>query len=205
MRQPLSPVARSTTCSRVAVLPRLVVTNGSYACAIMYRIAVPPVLRTVIRTYRDSDAAAVRACIVELQDHERAIDSRLRPGESMADAYLGHMLERCRDCSGVILVAEHDGAVAGFATILTRVPYEALDDPPGEYALVSDLVVRGRDRGRGLGAALVRAAEAYARAAGAGELRIGVLSANHAAAALYRREGFAPYLEVLAKRLDASS
>jgi len=43
--------------------------------------------------------------------------------------------------------------------------------------------------------ALLREAEQHARAAGAVELRIGALSANQTALNLYRRAGFAAYLE----------
>ncbi len=157
----------------------------------------------LIREYRGDDLAGVRACIVELQDFERRIDDRLRPGSSMAAGYLDRILGRCRDCAGTILVAECDSAVVGFASLLTRVPFEELDDAPGEYAIVTDLVVRDGFRGRGLGAALLAEAERYARAAGAVELRIAVLSANRGAATLYRRVGFVPYSEVLTKRLDA--
>ncbi len=64
--------------------------------------------------------------------------------------------------------------------MLTRVPYEGLDDPPGEYALVTDLIVREGFRRRGLGRALLREAERLARDAGAG-----VLSDNREAHALY--------------------
>ncbi|MGH7554464.1 MAG: GNAT family N-acetyltransferase [Longimicrobiales bacterium] len=155
-----------------------------------------------IREYGVGDASAVVACVVELQEFERGIDDRLRPGEAIAAEYLEHMLRWCGECAGTVLVAECESQVAGFATILTRVPYVALDDPPGEYALVSDLVVRAGFRRRGLGEALLREAERYARTAGAAELRIGVLSGNVGARALYDRVGFTPYLETLAKRLD---
>lgn len=37
----------------------------------------------IIREYRPDDARAVRACIVELQEAERAIEPRLRPGEDI--------------------------------------------------------------------------------------------------------------------------
>ena len=157
----------------------------------------------MIREYREDDAAAVRGCIVELQEFERRIDDRLRPGQSMAAGHLAQILDRCREYAGTILVAECGGAIAGFAAVLTRVPFEALDDPPGEYAVVNDLVVREGFRRRGLGAALLREAERYAGAAGAAELRIAVLSANESAARLYRSTGFAPYSETLAKRLDS--
>jgi ribosomal protein S18 acetylase RimI-like enzyme len=160
-----------------------------------------PVL--VIRPYRAADAAAVTAGIVELQEFERRLDERLPPGETIAADFLARALARCRDYSGTILVAEYAAVVAGFTTVLTRVPYEELDDPSGEFALITDLVVREAFRRRGLGAALLQAAEAHARAAGAPEVRVGVLSANVTARRLYSRAGFAPYLETLSKRLTS--
>jgi GNAT superfamily N-acetyltransferase len=156
----------------------------------------------MIRVYREDDAPVLRDCVVELQEFERQIDDRLRPGRSIAAEYLEQMLRRCRECAGTILVAESGGAVVGFATVLARVPCTELDDPPGEHAVVTDLVVRADFRRRGIGEALLREAERWARAAGAAELRVGVLSANRAAGRLYRRAGFKPYLETLTKRLD---
>jgi GNAT superfamily N-acetyltransferase len=158
----------------------------------------------MIRVYREDDAPVLRDCVVELQEFERQIDDRLRPGRSIAAEYLEHMLRRCRECAGTILVAECGGAVVGFATVLARVPFTELDDPPGEYALVTDLVVRAGFRRRGIGEALLREAERWAAAAGAAELRVGVLSANRSAGRLYRRAGFKPYLEIVAKRLDTA-
>jgi ribosomal protein S18 acetylase RimI-like enzyme len=159
----------------------------------------------LIRRYREDDAPAVRSYVVELQESERRVDARLRPGESMASEYLSHMLGRCAECVGTILVAEVNGVVTGFVTVLARVPFESLDDPPGTYAFVSDLVVGERFRRRGLGAQLLREAEQYAVAAGAHELRVGVLHENEAAARLYRRAGFAPYLQTLSKRFEPAA
>jgi len=157
--------------------------------------------RWTIRTYEAADEAGCRACVVELQEAERRIDARLLAGEAMADAYLREMHARCDACAGAILVAEVDGDVAGLAMVLTRVRAEALDEPPGEYAAVAELVVREGYRRLGLGAALLRAAEDAARAAEAPELRIAVLSGNRAARRLYRRAGFGSYLEPLTKSL----
>ena len=64
---------------------------------------MPDVATLTIRPYEVDDADASRACVVELQDAERQIDSRLRTGDAMADDYFRQMLERCRDCA---LVAE---------------------------------------------------------------------------------------------------
>jgi GNAT superfamily N-acetyltransferase len=156
----------------------------------------------MIRAYHPNDEAACRACVVELQDAERHVDARLRPGESMADAYLAQMHAYCRDYDGTIFVAEHGGEIAGLVSVLARVPFESLDEPPGDYAIVAELVVRDRFRRQGIAQSLLDVAEQYARDRGASELRIGVLSQNDAARRLYVRKGFSPYKETLTKPLQ---
>ena len=154
----------------------------------------------IIRDYQESDAAALRLCVVVLQDAERAIDPLLLPGETMADRYCQRIHERCREAAGRVYVAEDESAVVGFVTVLAREPFLELDDPPGHYALITDLVVLDSHRGRGIGRQLLERAEAYAKQAGATELRIGVLTNNRAARRLYLEAGFQPHLEVLTKR-----
>lgn len=157
----------------------------------------------VIRLYRDQDGAALLDCIAELQDAERSIDGRLRPGHAIAPDYLVAMLEECRQWAGEIFVLEVDDVVAGFTTVYTRVPFDRLDEPPGDYAIVAELLVRREYRRRGYARALLAHGERYAAAQGAAELRIGVLSDNTAARALYLDYGFTPYIETLSKRLEA--
>lgn len=140
--------------------------------------------------------------MVELQDAEREIDPRLRTGDSMADEYLRRMHLRCEEYAGTILVAEQAGQIVGLVMILTHVPFEALDEPPGHYALVAELVVRSDYRGTGIGRALLRTAEQCARESNATELRIGVLSNNLPARRLYLQEEFVPYSEMLSKSLS---
>src|SRR5688572_16128591 len=165
------------------------------------RDAVTP----TIRQFQHGDGDACRACVVELQDAERQFDPRLRTGDSMADEYLRHMHVRCREYAGTILVAQHADAIVGLVMLLTRVPFETLAEPPGHYALVAELVVRASSRGRGVGRALLRAAERLAHESGVTELRIGVLSNNLSARNLYIGEGFTPYSEILAKPLNPFS
>lgn len=142
--------------------------------------------------------------MVELQEAERALDQRLRPGESMVDEYLAQMHVHCRDFAGAIFVADRGGEVIGLVMVLARVPFETLDEPPGSYALVAELVVREGFRHEGIARALLDTAERYARDAGAPELRIIVLSQNTPARSLYLRQGFESYKETLAKPLDLS-
>jgi GNAT superfamily N-acetyltransferase len=158
--------------------------------------------RLVVREYLEGDEAGVLECIAELQEVEREIDPRLRPGASMASEHFASIRERCVVYHGSILVAVSNGVISGFVSILTRVPFESLDEPPGTHALLADLVVRDRFQRRGIGAELLEAAERFARSAGAVELRVGVLSRNRPANLLYRTAGFAAHEETLVKRLD---
>jgi ribosomal protein S18 acetylase RimI-like enzyme len=153
----------------------------------------------VIRAYHAGDGASLRDCIAELQDAEKEIDGRLRPGRVIASEYLDTMLEDCRRYAGQVFVLEVDGVVAGFTTVFSRVPFERLDEPPGDYALVAELLVRREHRRRGHARALLAHGERFAASMGATELRIGVLSDNTVARGLYVTLGFKPYLETLTK------
>ncbi len=147
------------------------------------------------------DRQAVRAHVVELQDFERTLDSRIPPGEGVADAYLDVMFRRCREYDGVVLVAELDRAVVGFVTVCTRYRSSEPDDDPREHGYISDLVVSATHRGRGIGRTLLRAAEARAREAGARGVRISVKAGNTGALSLYSAEGFEEFEIYLEKSL----
>jgi ribosomal protein S18 acetylase RimI-like enzyme len=155
----------------------------------------------IVRPYRDTDADVVRSLIAELQDTLRGLDTHLPRGEQMADAYLTYTFEHCRMHDGRILLAEVRGVVVGFATVLNRLPFESPDSPTGHFAYLMDLGVRAGFRGRGIGSALMAAAEEVAHSAGALEFRTLVLHGNRAVN-LYRRCGMTDYSLTLRKRLD---
>jgi GNAT superfamily N-acetyltransferase len=148
---------------------------------------------------RDHDD--VRSCAIELQDFEREIDPRTPPGEQIVDRYLDLMFRRCAEFDGVVLVAEADGAVSGFVSVWTRYRSSEPEDDPAEHAYVSDLVVTERHRGRGIGRALLRAAEVRARQAGVESLPVAVKAGNKGALSLYSAEGFENSALYLEKRL----
>lgn len=109
-------------------------------------------------------------------------------------------LRRLRAAAGVetALVAEADGGrVVGFASVRV-VPYLSDDRP---YAELTELYVAPAWRRRGVARALLAAAEALARARGAGQLIVLTGLDNAPAQALYRAAGFADYALALRKRL----
>jgi GNAT superfamily N-acetyltransferase len=77
-----------------------------------------------------------------------------------------------RTYDGCILVAEVEGAVAGFVTVHARFRSDEPDDGPMEFALVSDIVVLAASRRRGIGRRLLEAAKALYATAGFRELEV---------------------------------
>jgi RimJ/RimL family protein N-acetyltransferase len=89
-----------------------------------------------------------------------------------------------RDPNAAVLVAEEDGEVVGRLSISR--------DPHPASAHVADLgvVVAASHRRRGIGAALLAAAEDWARGAGVEKLELHVFPHNGPAIALYEKRGY---------------
>jgi GNAT superfamily N-acetyltransferase len=158
---------------------------------------------TAIRKYSsETDAQQLRDCVIELQNFEREIDPRMPSGEEIVDDYIVAMLFRCRMCDGQVLVADVDGEIAGYVTMLNRVQSDDLDDGNLEFGLIADLLVRKAYRGTGLGRELMAAAESVAKEHDVRWLRISVMSENAAARKLYASSGFSEIYVELEKDLD---
>lgn len=159
-------------------------------------------MKHVIRPYAPAtDAAALRLCVLALQDDEHDKVPSAPTGAAIIDSYLPWMLERVAAHAGTIFVAERDGVVAGFVSVMTRVERTDPDDDHGEHALIGELSVLPEHQGRGIGKALLDHATAHAREAGATNLRLMVAAPNEGALRLYAREGFAPRVVLMTKML----
>lgn len=146
---------------------------------------------------REFDQAAhledLRECIIALQDYERDLDRRMPAGSEIVDAYIVEMLDRCQKYHGKIFVAESEGEIAGYVSVLTKVRSDELEDGDMEYGLIADLVVKQEFRSRGTGRQLLQVAERFAVDSRVQWLRVGVLAANRPARALYASLGFSEY------------
>lgn len=155
-----------------------------------------------IRPYREGDLPALLALVRELQAHEAAIYDRMKAPEDMGAWYLDLLKKDCADKGGTILIAEDEGAIIGYATILTEVHEDGKGDEVAYcYAHVGDLVTARHVRGRGIGRLLLGECERRAKAAGRDELRITVLADNGRAHQVYRDFGFADLLVDMRKIL----
>jgi ribosomal-protein-alanine N-acetyltransferase len=98
----------------------------------------------------------------------------------------------------VALIAEVDGARAGFMLLLDSLPDEVTGD---DQAFVVYMAVERELRGAGIGSALLERAEDEARKRGALYIALMVTEENAAARALYERAGYRTERRLLCKTL----
>ena len=157
--------------------------------------------RIVVRPYDAArDLAELRALNVEHQDFSRSLEPSWPEGKAVAEQYVAYLERECAAHDGCVLMAEADGAIAGFICAVATMGPGSPDDP-ATFAWVHDIYVRPAYRRRGIASALMAAAESFVKARGARELRLGVIDRNGDAQTIYRELGFRDYVRVLTKPL----
>jgi len=125
--------------------------------------------------------------------------SSLRPAllRNVAASY-ERLLETVEAQSHVVLIAECDGRRAGFALLLDELP----DDVTGlPQAFLAYMAVEPPLQRRGIGNALLRAAEDEAKRRGLPYMAFMVTEENAAARALYERAGYGTERRLMCKAL----
>ena len=142
------------------------------------------------------------AVVKDLQAHEARYYDRLKPVDGIGQWYIDGIIESIAKYRGAFLVAEQNGNLIGYATLLTAVDSsEDQDEVLYTYSHVSELAVRAGHRGKGVGSALLAECERKARAAGQKWLRLSVLAANGDAREFYAAFGLREHLITLEKPL----
>jgi ribosomal protein S18 acetylase RimI-like enzyme len=154
-----------------------------------------------IRAAIPSDGPQLRRAVVELQDHESRLHPSRLPGEQIADAYLTWMQGRAAR-HGAVLIAEFDGAFAGFVAGWIEEESHICETPESNrFGYISDICVLSLYRGRRIASRLLDAVERRLRGEGVTRVRLFTLAANRAARASYERSGYAAYEVVYEKPL----
>ena len=158
-------------------------------------------MSVVVRPARAADRPALIRLMGALNEFEAAIEDN-RADASAAESHLDWVSGEIAAQGGVTLVAESGGAVVGFLSF-------AFEQDPGTFvrpehrrhAMIWDISVDEGARGKGVGRALLEAAEAHTKAAGIGEIRLYVLESNARARRIYDAAGYRTYERLMAKRI----
>jgi GNAT superfamily N-acetyltransferase len=149
-----------------------------------------------IRVAQMSDEPAILA----LGDRLPAFGPTTRTAGEIASrerAALAHGLSNPSPASRLLVAEQPPHGVIGVILLETRVDY--FTDRPHGYVAI--LAVAREAEGRGVGRALLKAAEDWGRAKGFTKLALAVFADNRRAKGFYERQGWSPELETWYKQL----
>lgn len=158
--------------------------------------------RVNIRPLNAGDEHQIIELARELQGHEVQLFDRMKPAREIGPWYLEALKKQCEETPGCIFVADVDKRIVGYATILTGLEVDDIDEVKYSYAQIGDLAVTAQARRQGIASQLISACERFSIEAGMKWLRISVLARNQPAVKLYRSQGFSDHLIELEKPLN---
>ncbi|WP_306057806.1 GNAT family N-acetyltransferase [Natronococcus wangiae] len=155
--------------------------------------------RPVIESATQDDLEAIAELWVRLARDQRDHDSFVRADanrEIMRETLAAHVH------AGGLLVARDEGSIVGFTSFSIERGSLALDATRG---VLSNIYVEPAYRGRGVGTALLEAAEASLREQGAEVVILEVMADNKAARGFYERREYDAYRVAMKRSLGDPS
>ncbi|MGJ4728999.1 GNAT family N-acetyltransferase [Luteimonas sp. SDU101] len=138
-----------------------------------------------IRNATPTDRDAILALVPRLADHGTPFGRNHDAIVAVDIQTVANAIEQ-RDTEVEVLVAEDESGIVGFVHVRTVIDYYT-QAPIGH---VSDIVVAEGTEGRGVGRALIAAAQDWACGKGYRMMQLYVLPENVSARALYERMGY---------------
>jgi len=140
-----------------------------------------------IRTATTDDADEITSQWLDLAGGQRSYGSHILPEENRStarDAVLRHIV------ADELTVATEDGSLLGFVMYTVETGEYEQDTTRG---LVRNIYVVPEHRDRGVGTALLEAAESTLNDRGADRIALEVMAENEPARRFYRRHGYTPH------------
>ncbi|ATB30073.1 GNAT family N-acetyltransferase [Melittangium boletus] len=155
----------------------------------------------VIRPARPEDGPALGrmgAALIQMH-HDQDPRRFMAPGDDAESGYRWWLTKELKRAGAVVLVAEREGAVVGYAygTVEGR-DWNALREPHGE---LHDLWVEASARGGGVGAALAEELVRRLRAQGVPRIMLMAEVGNDSARRLFTRLGWRPTMVEMTREL----
>ena len=159
-----------------------------------------PAVRIRPATRNDLPALGRLGAILVRAHHDLDPKRFIPPGRGTEHGYASFLETQLERQDGVILVAERDGEVIGYAWAgLEGMDYMALRGPAGA---LYDIVVDPARRQGGVGRALLDAAISTLQRLGAPQIVLSTAEGNVAAQQLFRSAGFRPTMREMTRELD---
>ena len=157
-----------------------------------------------IRRSTEADVGAMAAIYLSMAEHHAALDpARYRVPDRDAVVARFRAELAAEEPDDLHLVAEVDGRVLGQLDAIAHPARGAGSMRVPRRGASIGIGVHESARGRGIGTALMRAAEDWAREQGLEVLELDVAEPNADARRLYERLGYVPIAASLARRLQA--
>ncbi len=138
------------------------------------------------------DEPAILSFIWSLQTFENAFEPNRRLDPDFVAEHWADVRRQAAE-RGALFIAEANGRAVGWAFVVEEAGDLFVRESERRYGFVAELFVEEAARGAGHGRALIAACEDWSRGRGMTVLIIGALTGNSKAAAIYQRDGFAPY------------
>ena len=159
----------------------------------------------LVRRATSADVGSLGALGALLVEEHHNFDARrfLAARKRTPDDYGAFLASQLDDPDVVLLVAEQEGRVVGYAyAALEGYDYMSLRGPA---AVLHDLIVAPEHRGRGVGRLLLRATLSDLASRGAPRVLLSTAERNVAAQRLFERLGFRRTMVEMTRELDSSS
>src|SRR5258705_913727 len=164
-----------------------------------------PVPAAVIRPATSADVRAIGRLGAMLVRTHHDFDPRrfIAATPRTEDGYASFLATQLREPSVIVLVAERDGELLGYAYAgIEGTDYMALRGPAG---VLYDIVVDPAQRGRGVGRLLLDATLAALTARGAPRVVLSTAERNEPAQRLFARAGFRRTMIEMTRESDGAS
>jgi ribosomal protein S18 acetylase RimI-like enzyme len=158
---------------------------------------------TVVRAARRADVQRLGVLGAQLVQAHHDFDPRrfIAPGKRTPDHYGAFLGSQLDEPHAVLLVAEHEGQVIGYAYAVLEEGYDYML-LRGPAAILHDLIVDPAYRGRGAGRLLVDAILSAMVSHGAPRVVLSSAERNEAAQRLFEKMGFRRTMVEMTRELD---
>ena len=198
------------TPRRPAVMPRDTTGRNGLTVGLRGVTATPswivkPFVPAAGAAFADTDLDVLEPLWRSLMDHHREV-WELVPMRSYEDSWprrRAQYREWLTAPGGFVLVARRDDDLLGYAVVGIHEADETYATSE-RLAEIHTLAVLPGERGHGLGAALMDAAERRLLADGVSDVLVGTMHGNDAAQRFYERRGYTPFVHVNHRKLDAA-